>query len=132
MTKFQNEPFQKVIIKNLVHEDLDSLLHQCLSNYRPEAFWVDGMIVSTSKCTHSAGGKDYEDMVKGVQYFQKIVFVKFPKYVPSITQKNCVKYVRLLNYSNNTKFKELAKWIKQQPIWNTIPEKTQEEIEIDE
>jgi len=65
----------------------------------------------------------YIFMVKGIQYFQKVVFAKIPKYTPSIAQKNCVNYVRLLNYGNNIKFKELANWIESQPIWNTVPEK---------
>ena len=66
-------------------------------------------------------------------FFQKIVFAKFPKYVPSVTQKNCVNYITLLNYSNNNKFKELASWIESQYIWKTIPEPTRiGDVEIDE
>ncbi len=125
MTKFQHEPFEKIIIKNLVHEDLDNLIHQCLSRDKPEVFWVNGMIIAIKKLIFGAGKKEYDNMEKGIQYFEKISFVKFPKYVSSITQKDCVKYVRVLDYSNNNKFKELSNWIESQPIWKTIPEPMQ-------
>ena len=125
MTKFIHEPFEKIIVKNLVHEDLDNLIHQCLSRDRPEVFWVNGMIIATKKLIFGAGKKEYDNMEKGIQYFEKISFVKFPKYVSSITQKDCVKYVRVLDYSNNNKFKELSNWIESQPIWKTIPEPMQ-------
>ena len=125
MTKFIHEPFEKIIVKNLVHEDLDNLIHQCLSRDKPEVFWVNGMIIATKKLIFGAGKKEYDNMEKGIQYFEKISFVKFPKYVSSITQKDCVKYVRVLDYSNNNKFKELSNWIESQPIWKTIPEPMQ-------
>ena len=125
MTKFQHEPFEKIIVKNLVHEDLDNLIHQCLSRDKPEVFWVNGMIIAIKKLIFGAGKKEYDNMEKGIQYFEKISFVKFPKYVSSITQKDCVKYVRVLDYSNNNKFKELSNWIESQPIWKTIPEPMQ-------
>ena len=125
MTKFIHEPFEKIIVKNLVHEDLDNLIHQCLSRDKPEVFWVNGMIIAIKKLIFGAGKKEYDNMEKGIQYFEKISFVKFPKYVSSITQKDCVEYVRVLDYSNNNKFKELSNWIESQPIWKTIPEPMQ-------
>ena len=123
MTEFLHEPFEKIIVKNLVHEDLDNFIYQRLPHSSPEVFWVDGMIISIPKLRYGAGEKEYDDMVKGIQYFEKVVFIKLPKYTLSVTWHDGVDYLRLLNYSNNAKFKELAKWIKTQPIWNTVPEK---------
>ena len=123
MTKFTNEPYQKIIVKNLVQDNLENLIAQCDYHRQKGVFWVNGMIISIPKLIY-AGEPEYENMVKGIQYFTKVVFVKFPKYTSTITQKNCVDCVRLLNYSNNNKFKELAKWIKSQTIWNeTLEEK---------
>ena len=133
MTKFQHEPFQKIIVKNLVHEDLDNFIHQVSSSREHLAYWVNGIIIYIPTLIFGAGKQQYKDMEKGIQYFQKIVFAKFPKYVPSVTQKNCVNYITLLNYRNNNKFKELASWIESQYIWKTIPEPTRiGDVEIDE
>ena len=129
MTRFQHEPFKKIIIKNLVHEDLDNLIHQCIHRKTLDVYWVNGMIIYIPTLFYGAGKQEYENMVKGIQYFQKVVFAKIPKYTQSIAQKNCVNYVRLLNYSNNIKFKELAKWIKSQPEWNEKPEGSSTEDE---
>ena len=132
MTKFSHEPFEKIIIKNLVHEDLDNLIHQVVSNRGYSTYWVNGMIIYIPTLIFAAGKQEYEDMKKGIQYFQKVVFAKFPKYVSSIAQKNCANHITLKNYNNNYKIKELANWIESQPIWNMVPEKQQGDVEIDE
>jgi hypothetical protein len=124
MTKFQLEPIEKVIVKNLVHDNIENLISECNLKRLREVYWVNGMIIAIPKLIYG-GNREYEDMVKGIQYFAKVVFVKYPKYVSSITQKNCVGYIRVLNYGNNNKIKELANWIESQPIWKTIPEPTQ-------
>ena len=52
-----------------------------------------------------------------------MTFVKFPKYAESVKWKDGGSYdLNLLNYSNNSKFRELAKWIKTQPEWDEKPE----------
>jgi hypothetical protein len=49
--------------------------------------------------------------------------VKFPRYAESVKWKDGGSYdLNLLNYSNNSKFRELAKWIKTQPEWDEKPE----------
>ena len=133
MTKFLFEPFEKIIVKNLVHEDPDNLIHQVVTNRTRSVYWVNGMIIHIPTLIYGAGKPEYKNMEKGIQYFQKVVFAKFPKYVPSITQKNCANYIALLNYSNNDKIKELSNWIESHPIWKTIPEPARiEGINIDE
>ena len=133
MTKFENRPFEKIIVKNLVHEDVGNLIHHTLSDYKPEVFWINGILISVPRLmTSGAGAKEFENMVNGIQYFKKMVFAKLPKYVPSITQNGCGKYVKVLDYSNNNKFKELANWIESQPIWKTIPEPYRGGVKIDE
>ena len=80
MTKFLHEPYEKIIVKNLVHENLENLISQCNYRRQPEIFWVNGMIIFIPKMIYGDGIKEYEDMSRGVQYFSKVVFVKFPKY----------------------------------------------------
>ena len=124
MTEFTHEPFEKIIIKNLVHENLENFLYNCYVQQLSQVFWVDGMILLTSNSSFGVGEKEYDNMIKGTKYFEKITFVKLPKYVPSLKWKDGGSYdLKLLNYNNDSKYRKLAKWIKTQPIWNTVPEK---------
>ena len=124
MTEFLHEPIEKIIVKNLIHENLDNLISQCNQQFRPQVFWVNGMIISIPRIIVGADEKKYDHLVKGVQYFEKVVFVKFPIPVTNIAPTNSPEPIQLLNYSNNNKFKEFAKWIKSQPVWNeTLEEK---------
>ena len=124
MTEFTHEPFEKIIIKNLFHENLENFLYKCYVQQYQQVFWVDGMMLLTSCSSFGAGGKEYDNMTKGTKYFEKITFVKLPKYVPSLKWKDGGRYdLKLLNYNNDSKYRKLAKWIKTQPIWNTVPEK---------
>jgi len=133
MTKFLHEPIEKIIVKNLVHENIENFIQQCkwkLSS--PEVFWVNGMIIATKKIIYGAGEKEYDLMIQGIQYFEKIIFVKFPKYDPNVLWNKGIENPRVLDYSNNNKFKELANWIESQPLWKTIPEPSQGGDTIDE
>jgi len=132
MTTFEHEPYKKVIIKNLVHENLENFITQCNTRWQKDVFWVNGMIIAIPRVKYYDSEKEYDDMTNGIQYFEKVIFAKFLKYTPNLAQKNCVGCIQVLDYSNNIKFKELAKWIESQTIWNTVPEKTQGDVEIDE
>ncbi len=124
MTELIHEPFEKIIIKNLVHENLETFLYECYVKKPKEVFWVDGMMILVTKFIYGAGKREYDDMVKGTKYFEKITFVKLPKYVASLKWKDGGSFdLKLLNYNNDKKFRDIAKWIKTQPIWNTEPEK---------
>ena len=134
MTEFTHEPFEKIIIKNLVQETLKNFLYQCYSCHAPDAIWVDGILMYPHRYKSGTSTREYDDMVKGIKYYETLYFVKFPKYKLTLKWKEGGSYeVRLLHYNNNPQIRELAKWIKSQPIWNTVPEKTEgDDIEIDE
>ena len=100
MTEFTNEPIKKIIVKNLVHETFDNLVAQCYYRNQKVVFWVDGMIISIPKLIIGAGEKQYDDLKKGIQYVEKVVFVKFPIPVTNIAPTNSPEPIQLLNYSN--------------------------------
>ena len=123
MTELIHEPYEKIIVKNLVHENLETFLYQCYVKNFFEVFWADGMMLQTRKFIFGAGEKEYDDMIKGTRYFEKITFVKLPKYVSSLKWKDGGSFdLKLLNYNNDKKFRDIAKWIKTLPIWNIEPE----------
>ena len=134
MTEFKHEPMRKIIIKNLVQETLENFLYQCKSCHAPDVIWVDGILLYPKWYKFATSTREYNDMVKGIGYYRVLYFVKFPKYKLTLKWKDGGRYeVSLLHFNNNPQFRELAKWIKSQPIWNTVPEKTEgDDIEIDE
>ena len=55
MTKFTHEPFEKIIAKHLVHENLENFLYECYAQRFKEAFWVDGMMILTRRFIFGSG-----------------------------------------------------------------------------
>ena len=50
--------------------------------------------------------------------YEKVVFVKYPKYTKTVKWNGGNFELGLRNYKNFPRFVELAKWIKTQPVWN--------------
>ena len=121
LVEFRLEPIKQMVIQNLIQEDIENFLHQCYVNNTTSAFWVNGMIIRTDNYT---GGFDekFKKMMSGTKYFEKVTFVKFPEYTQKVKWSGGNYELVLLNYRNNFRFCSLAKWIKSQPIWNTIHE----------
>ena len=120
MTEFKLEPIKQVIIQDIIHQDIDVFLYRCYATSELRARWVDGLII---ELTVIASYPDaYKELIAGVRYYESLTFVKYPKYVKSVKWNGGNYELMLLDYSNNPRFTELAKWIKSQPIWKTTPE----------
>lgn len=120
MTEFKLEPVKQVIIQDIIHQDIDIFLHQCYTKTELRAKWVDGLIISLN--VTSSYPDAYKDLIAGIRYYESLTFVKYPKYVKSVKWNGGNYELMLLDYSNNLRFRELAKWIKSQLIWKTTPE----------
>ena len=120
MTEFKLEPIKQVIIQDIIHQDIDIFLHQCYSDTEICVRWVDGMIITFRIL--GAYNDAYKDLIAGIRYYESLTFVKYPKYVKSVKWNGGNYELMLLDYSNNPRFRELAKWIKSQSIWKTTPE----------
>ena len=121
MTEFKLEPINQLVIQDLFQESLDNYLYQeyVLGNILSR--WVDGMILEPTIPRN--GEQIYKNMTNGIKYYEKLTFVKYPKYEKSVKWNGGNYELALLNYNNNPRFRALAKWIKTQPVWETIPEK---------
>ena len=120
MTEFKLEPIQQVIIHDLVHDDVENFLHLSYVYGAISAIWVDGIIMGLEPLvSHQTSS---EQSIKNLRYYEKIVFVKYPKYTKSVKWNGGNYELVLRNYKNHPRFVELAKWIKSQPIWKTTPE----------
>ena len=119
MTGFKLEPIKQVIIHDIVQESLDNFLHQCLAQGKTTVPWVDGMIIEF--ILHYSPDESYKKSMEGIKLYEKLIFVKFQKYSKTVKWNGGNYEIILLNYSNNERFRELAKWIKSQPIWKSDP-----------
>jgi len=120
MTEFKLEPIKQVIIHDLVHESLDNFLQQCATLGIACVRWVDGVMIYFSVLTDE--GEAYKKSIEGIKHYEKLIFVKFPKYSEKVKWNGGNFEVALLNYNNFERFRELAKWIKSQPAWKLEPE----------
>ncbi len=120
MTVFKIEPIKQVIINDLIHENIENFLHHCYADSFTSKIWVDGIIIDYT----SNGFSDtfVKMSIKGIKYYEKLIFVKYPKYVKSVKWNGGNYELILLNYNNNSQFRALAKWIKSQPVWKIKPE----------
>jgi len=121
MTEFKVEPIQQVIIHDLVHEDVENFLHHCYVDSNISKIWVDGIIIDYT--TLFSAEILAKQSLKGIKHYEKLVFVKYPKYVKAVKWNGGNYELMLQNYNNNPRFRALAKWIKSQPAWKRTPER---------
>ena len=120
MTEFKVEPFQQVLIHDLVHEDLENFLHHCYADGGVSKIWVNGIIIDYTTLIFAEILA--KQSMKGIKHYEKLVFVKYPKYAKTVKWNGGNYEIILRNYRNNPRFRALAKWIKSQPAWKTTPE----------
>jgi len=124
MTEFEIESVKKVIINDLIQEDLETFLYTCRIGNTVSAIWVDGIIiilVLTPSSFTETGVKMHAD---GIRIYEQVIFVKYPKYTKTIKWNGGTYELALRSYKNFPRFKEFAKWIKSQPEWAMTPETT--------
>ena len=121
MTDFKIKPVKEVLITDLVQDELENFLYICRVSNIPSAIWVEGIIILLVPA--QATEKNTERQFEGLRIYEKVVFVKYPKYTKSAKWNGGTYEIALRNYSNIPRFGELAKWIKTQSVWEMIPEK---------
>ena len=121
MTEFKIKPVKEVFITDLIQDELENFLYICRISDIPSAIWVEGMIIFlvTALCI----GKNVERQFEGSRIYEKVIFVKYPKYTQTVKWNGGNYELPLRNYMNYPRFRELAKWIKSQPVWKTKLEK---------
>jgi len=105
-----------MIVSDLVQEDLESFLYTCRISNIPNAIWVDGIIIILLFAENSE--KNTERLFNGLRLYERVIFVKYPKYSKTIKWNGGSYELALRNYKNFPRFVELANWIKTQPVWN--------------
>ena len=120
MINFVHKPVNEVLVGDLLQESIENFLHVCKIQMVPNAIWVDGIIILIAPTPRT--DKMVDKYLEGKRMYDLVVFVKYPKYTETVKHNGGTFEFPLRNYKNYTRFKELAKWIKSQPEWDTIPE----------
>jgi hypothetical protein len=120
MTEFKIKPIKEVLITDLVQDDLENFLYTCRLVNIPSGIWVEGLILVLFTAERSE--KNTERHFEGVRLYEKVIFVKLPKYSKSVKWNGGNFELGLRNYKNFPRFVKLAKWIKTQPVWDETPE----------
>ena len=121
MTKFRIEPINEVIVTDLHQDSLDNFLYSYRCFGITTAIWVDGIIIQLVVNSKSKLFEKY-DLI-GKRLYEQVIFAKYPEYKKTVKLVGGNYEIALRNYNNFPRFRELAKWIKTQPVWETIPER---------
>jgi hypothetical protein len=120
MTEFKIKPVKEILITDLVQEDLENFLYISRVSNASSAIWVEGMIIGLLPSPTTE--KNVERYFEGTRIYERVVFVKYPKYAKAVKWNGGNYELALRNYKNIPRFVELAKWIKTQPVWNEVRE----------
>ena len=82
MTEFKIKPVKDVIITDLIQDELENFLYICRTSDVSNAIWVEGMIILLvpAKLTEKIAELQFE----GYRIYEKVVFVKYPKYTKTV------------------------------------------------
>ena len=120
LTLFTIKPVEEVLIADLIQDDLENFLYISRVSNASSAIWVDGMIIGLHPSPPTE--KNVERYFEGTRIYERVVFVKYPKYAKAVKWNGGNYELALRNYKNIPRFVELAKWIKTQPVWNEVRE----------
>ena len=122
MTLFTIKPVEEVLIADLIQDDLENFLYISRVSNVASAIWVENMIMGLIPPLTSE--KNVERYFEGTKIYERVFFVKYPKYTKTVKWNGGNYELALRNYKNIPRFVELAKWIKTQPVWDKILEIT--------
>ena len=123
MTEFKMKAVKEVLITDLIHEEIENFLYMCRISNIPTAIWVEGIIILLTPSMNTE--KNVERQFEGIRMYDKLIFMKYPKYTKTVKWNGGIYELPLRNYMNIQRFRELAKWVKSQPVWETVPEKAE-------
>ena len=121
MTEFKIKLVKEVLITDLFQDELENFLYICRISNIPNVIWVEGMIIFLDLALRTDKNAEWE--FEGKRIYEKVIFVKYPKYTQTVKWNGGNYELPLRNYMNYPRFRELAKWIKSQPVWKTKLEK---------
>ncbi len=94
---------------------LDDLLNMMSTLESGNAYWVDGVLFASFAMTDSEELAKKE--IQGETFLDKIIFAKYETCTKTAKSSTNLE-INILNMQKSGLYRDLIKWLKQQPIWN--------------
>ncbi|QUC65478.1 hypothetical protein NsoK4_04340 [Nitrosopumilus sp. K4] len=114
MTDFIHQPYKTIYVRDMIKMTLDDLLNMMSTLESGNAYWVDGVLFASFAMTDSEELAKKE--IQGETYLDKIIFAKYEDYTKTIKSSTNLE-INILNVQKSQLYRDLIKWLKQQPIW---------------
>ena len=115
MTDFVHQPYRTIYVRDMIKMSLDDLLNMMSTLESGNAYWADGVLFASFAMT------DSEELAKkeiiGETYLDKIIFARYDEYTKTAKSATNLE-INILNVQKSHLYRDLIKWLKQQPIWN--------------
>ena len=115
MTNFIHKPYENIYVRDMIKMSLDDLLNMMSTLEAGNAYWVDGVLFASFAMTESEELAKKE--MQGETYLDKIIFAKYDNYTKTAKSSTNLE-INILNVQKSKLYRDLIKWLKQQPIWN--------------
>ncbi len=115
MTDFIHEPYNTIIVRDLIKLSLDDLINMMSTLESGNGYWIDGVLFASFSMTDSEELAKKE--IQGITYLDKIIFAKCEKYTRTIKSSTNLE-ISILNVEKSRLYSDLIAWIKEQPTWN--------------
>ena len=115
LTNFVHMPYNTIYVRDMIKMTLDDLLNMMSTLESGNAYWVDGVLFASFAMTDSEELAKKE--IQGETYLDKIIFAKYEKCTKTAKSSTNLE-INILNVQKSQLYKDLIKWLKQQPIWN--------------
>jgi len=115
LTDFVHQPYRTIYVRDMIKMTLDDLLNMMSTLESGNAYWVDGVLFASFAMTDSEELAKKE--IQGDTYLDKIIFAKYDRYTKTAKSSTNLE-INILNVQKSQLYRDLIKWLKQQPIWN--------------
>ncbi|MCV0398878.1 MAG: hypothetical protein K5785_02650 [Nitrosarchaeum sp.] len=115
LTDFIHQPYKTIYVRDIIKMTLDDLLNMMSTLETGNAYWVDGVLFASFAMTDSEELAKKE--IQGETYLDKIIFAKYERYTKTAKSSTNLE-INILNVQKSQLYRDLIKWLKQQPIWN--------------
>ncbi|MBI5147494.1 MAG: hypothetical protein HZA84_09835 [Thaumarchaeota archaeon] len=115
MTDFIHEPYKAIHVRDVIKMSLDDLVNMISTIEFANVYWVDGVLFVSFAMNESEELAKKE--IQGETYLDKIIFTKYDRYTKTAKLSTNVE-INIINVQKSYLYRDLASWLKKQPIWN--------------
>jgi len=114
MTEFEYFPTQRIVVHDFMEYDLDEFIDLYVA-HDANIRWIEGVLFAFSGFEKTPEIINSE--INGTYHFRSFSFVRVPTYPKSLTRKDSLVSVGVIENSKNKGMVDLIRWLKTLPIW---------------